>query len=272
MMDCISQYLAELGDYRRLGAEEEQVLTAAILRGDAAARRKMVEGNLRLVVHVAKRYATLGVPLEDLIQEGNLGLLSAARRFDPSRGSRFGTYAYRWILAAIGKALDDRWGMPVRAVSALRDAYRAEDRLTGDLGRRPHSIEIAGEIGISTAELGLLRGMGGAQTSLDSPTGEHDACLLDCLLDPDSLQPERETCRVLAREELSRILRDLPPRARIILALRYGLHGREGQSFQRIGDLLGLSGERVRQLDLTLREALRHRTDLNTLQEALIAD
>jgi RNA polymerase primary sigma factor len=260
-LDLFRLYLDEIGRHRLLTAEEEVELAQAIEAGDERARRRMIESNLRLVVSIARRYAATGLPLGDLVQEGNLGLLRAVEKFDWRRGVKFATYATWWIKQAIARGAADRGASPIRLpvhvdeqVGRLR---RAQARLTERLGRRPTSGELAAELGLPVATVLRLEAAPTAVASLDTPIGDDGVVLQDLLEDDPTTGPDELALEAVGRQALERALAGLPERARRVLVLRFGLDSGTPRTLEEVAAVMGVSRERVRQVELGALAALR---------------
>jgi RNA polymerase primary sigma factor len=260
----LQAYLQEIAKIPRLTPEEERELGLRVQRDrDEAALTRLVEANLRFVVSYAKRYRNLGVSFLDLIHEGNLGLLEAARRYDPARNVKFITYAVWWIRQAIMHALSDQrraFALPTK-LSAIASRYGQQVAgLAARLDRSPSPEEIAEDLQISTAEAEALRFVSGNDVSLSDPVrhDEDDARELAETLPQHSVPPaEDELLREALLQQLASALHDLEPKERDVMRRRFGLGGREAQTLQEIGDALGLSRERVRQIEARAKEKLR---------------
>jgi RNA polymerase sigma factor (sigma-70 family) len=250
----LAVYLKEIARIPLLDREAEQALARRARGGDAEARRRLVEANLRLVVHVARRYANRGLPLPDLIEEGNLGLLRAAEKFDPDRGTRFATYAVWWVRQAVVRALANQARtvrLPAHVELLLQRYLREEQRLTQALGRPPATAELAAALGMDVAEVEELAELRQRQAvSLDAPAGGEARRLGDVLADQSS-DPAAEAYRRLfgARADLVGVLDDLAVNERTVLRRRFGLEGEPAEMLEAIGRRLGLSRERVRQIE-----------------------
>ncbi len=255
----LSAYFEAMRRFPLLDAEGERDLALAAAAGDARARRRLVEANLRLVVAIARRHEGKGLPLADLVQEGNLGLLRAASRFDPGRGCRFSTYAYRWILQAVTRAVArDAPSQPVPAHigEGLRALGRVEASLTAHLGRMPSPAELAAELDVSVDHLRLLRRLGRPPLSLEGALLDGLA-LVERVADPTPVDPCEVACARSVEEVLAQDLPRLSSRERLILHLRYGLDDESPRTYRDIGERLGLSRETVRQIDRNLQARLR---------------
>ena len=257
-------YLREIGQVELLSPEEEAELARRIRQGDAASRDRMIRANLRLVVTIAKEYTKIGVPLLDLISEGNIGLMTAAEKYNPDKGTKFSTYAAWWIKQRIRRALRDQ-GKTIRLPAHLSDKLfrmrRATADLVQELGREPSAEEVAVRIGVPEktvrAWMELLR----EPVSLDQPAGDGDgkATVGDRVADQaaEDIGAGMDNRQLL--EEMEGHLKELPERERFILERRYGLNGREAESLEEIGARLGITRERVRQLQNAALERLHER-------------
>jgi len=227
------------------------------------ARRQMIQANLRLVVSVARGHMDWGVPLPDLIQEGNIGLMQAVRKFDLRRGCKFSTYAIPWIWQAINRAANEQGRivhLPGHVVDDLTKLSRARNNLTQKFGRQPKEKELASETGLPLKKVeSLLKVMSGVPVSLDAPVGEDGSEIGDFVPDEKAVQPEEESNASLLREELRKIMESLTPRERRVIELRFGLGGEYGRTLVEVGAELGLSKERIRQIEKEALAKLRHR-------------
>jgi RNA polymerase sigma factor (sigma-70 family) len=286
-LDLFRLYLDEIGRHPLLTAEDEVELSQAYEAGldaqlklaDTAAddparpdleavaergewaHRKMIESNLRLVVSIARRYSATGLPLGDLVQEGNLGLLRAVEKFDWRRGVKFSTYATWWIKQAIARGAADRGASPIRLpvhvdeqVGRLR---RAQARLAEGLGREASTAELAAELELPVQVVARLQGAATAVTSLDTPVGDDGAALQDFLEDDSAVGPDELALETVGREVLQRALADLPERGRRVLVLRYGLDTGTPRTLEEVAAVMGVSRERIRQVELSALSALR---------------
>jgi RNA polymerase primary sigma factor len=261
---ALSLYLAEIARIPLLTREQEVELAKRVAAGDAEAERQMVEANLRLVVHIARRYLHRGLSLGDLIEEGNLGLLRAVRKFQWQRGVRFSTYAVWWIRQSVTRALANQARLirlPVH-VEALYGKYRAtRTRLTQTLGRPPTVAEVARELKVPLEHLEGLDEVAATPLSLETPVGEGSVVLADVV--PDAAQPASDTMAGLLRREadLRGILDALPPNERAVLVSRFGLEGQTPMTLEAIGQRLGVTRERVRQIEAAALRKLRGRLE-----------
>jgi RNA polymerase primary sigma factor len=264
--DALQLFLREAGRHALLTAAQEVELAKKVERGDMQAKQRMIQSNLRLVVSIAKNYRNQGLPFLDLIQEGTLGLIRAVEKFDWRRGYKFSTYATWWIRQAVARALADKARtirMPVHIVERKQKMNRAERMLWTQLGREPTLAEIAEEAGLPLHQAYEVRAAARASLSLDQPVGEQeDAVFGDFVAGEDPL-PEEEVEVSLRSQALAQALGTLSERERQVLALRYGLDGSDPKTLEDIGRRLGLTRERVRQIEL---ETLRR---LATLREMI---
>ena len=259
--DDVRQYLREIREYPRLTVEEERELAAACARGDEESIRKMVNCNLRLVVSVAREYAGRGVPLLDLIQEGSIGLLVAARKFDYTLENRFSTYATKWIRQGVTRCLMNHSQMirvPVHTAERMRKVLTAKAALLQKLEREPTLEEIAQVCEIPAAKVSQLLQMNPETCSLDAPAGEMEDATLGVLLE-DVLSPEPQ--EELVREELKRtmdeLLSMLTDRQRMVLRLHFGMEDGICYSLEQISIRFGVSKERVRQIERQAMDRLQ---------------
>jgi RNA polymerase primary sigma factor len=247
---ALSQYLAEIGSHPLVSRDEEADLARRIRDGDERALEQLVSANLRFVVSVARNYVNRGIDLEELINEGNLGLITAARRYDETRGVRFLSYAVWWIRQAILAALG-RQGRIVRQpagrLERARRVSRATSRLSQGLHRPPREIEIAAELGVPVARVREVAGVGRGDVSLDAPLADgEETNLLELLPDQRTADPSEVFENAELIHALRRGVRCLPTREAALLRRYYGLDGREAETLGQIADSWGLSPERIR--------------------------
>jgi RNA polymerase primary sigma factor len=259
--DALGTYLREIGRHPLLTAADEVTLAKRIEKGDEEATVRMVTANLRLVVSIARRYRSTGIPLLDLIQEGNLGLLRAVEKFDWRKGFKFSTYATWWIRQAIQRGIADRGRtvrLPVHIHEQLVRLRRERRELEATLGREATPDELARAAGMSTERVLQLQGAGLAPLSLETPVGDSGETTIGDFVSDDREELFADVMRTVGRTELERALSTLPERERMILALRFGLTGEEPMTLERIGERFGLTRERIRQLEAKALAKLRH--------------
>jgi RNA polymerase primary sigma factor len=264
--DALQLFLRDAGRHALLTAAQEVMLAKRIERGDPDAKQRMIQSNLRLVVSIAKNYRNQGLPFLDLIQEGTLGLIRAVEKFDWRRGYKFSTYATWWIRQAVARALADKARtirMPVHIVERHQKLNRAERTLWTQLGREPTLEEIAEEANVELHQALEVRAAARASTSLEQPIGDSDDTVFGDFVAGEGPLPEEEVEVSLRREALREGLAALAERERRVLELRYGLEGDEPKTLEDIGRRLGLTRERVRQIEL---EALRRLESLREMQ------
>jgi RNA polymerase primary sigma factor len=269
--DTLQLFLNEIGRHRLLTPDEEIDLARRIERGDLAAKERMINANLRLVVSIAKKYQGSELTLLDLIQEGILGLIRAVEKFDWRRGYRFSTYATWWIRQAVERGMDAKARtikLPINLVRAQRKVARAENTLSLKLDRAPTDAEVAAEAQISLNDLNALRDAARTVTSLDRPLGEEDDASFGDLLPTDALGPEDEVHISLREQALRHALNELPERERTVVALRYGIDGGEPTPLREIGRRLGITPERVRQIESKALGRLGRMRELDALRQA----
>jgi RNA polymerase primary sigma factor len=265
--DGLQLFLRQIGKVRLLSAQGEVALAKRIERGDLDAKQKLVESNLRLVVSIAKNYRNQGLPFLDLIQEGTLGLVRAAEKFDYRKGFKFSTYATWWIRQAIARALADKARtirIPVQIVVKLNKIRRAERSLATALGRDPTPEEIAEVTGIDPEQVELIKRSAQAPISLEKPVGdEGDSEFGQLIADEQAESPYDRVVKILSNEALRDALENLSYRERRMLELRYGLGGQPPRTLDEVGRRFNVPRERIRQIE---RESLKKLQNLHEAQ------
>lgn len=271
--DAFQSYLHDIRSLGLLTHEEEIALARSAAAGDERARRKLIESNLRLVIAIARRYTSTGVPLIDLIQEGNLGLMRAAEKFDYQRGCHFGTYATWWIRQAVSRAAGEQSRMihlPEHVATRLRKVRRVAAQISQESGLDPLPEEIAEASNFGIDEVTDLLGVVEQPVSLDAPVDEEARySLSDTLEDCTSPAPADTASQHLLGEELHRALALLTPRERSVITLRYGIGDGHSRTLLEVGKELGISRERVRQLEVVALVKLRELRGSNALRECV---
>lgn len=261
VMDATQIYLSEIGFSPLLTAEEEVYYSRLSLKGDVAARKKMIESNLRLVVKISRRYLNRGLPLLDLIEEGNLGLMKAVEKFDPERGFRFSTYATWWIRQTIERAIMNQTRtirLPIHVVKELNVYLRAARQLTQKLDHEPSAEEIADMVDKPLEDVEKLLGLNEKITSVDTPVGYDDnKSLLDTLADENSVNPAELLTDENLRAHIESLLDELSENQQQVVARRFGLRGFEKATLEEVGKEIGLTRERVRQIQVEALKTLR---------------
>jgi RNA polymerase primary sigma factor len=269
--DALQLFLREAGRHQLLTAAQEVELAKKIERGDMPAKQRMIQSNLRLVVSIAKNYRNQGLPFLDLIQEGTLGLIRAVEKFDWRRGYKFSTYATWWIRQAVARALADKARtirMPVHIVERLQKMNRAERTLWTQLGREPTLDEIAEEANLTLQQAKEVKAAARASTSLDQPVGDQEDAVFGDFVAGDGPLPDEEVEVTLRSEALQDALAALPWRERQVIILRYGLVDSEPKTLEEIGKRLGLTRERVRQVEV---ESLKRLSKLQEMERIALS-
>ena len=265
-------YLREIGQIQLLTPQEEIDLAVRIKKGDREARTLMIKANLRLVVKIAHDYANLGLPILDLVSEGNIGLMKAVERFDPAKGGKLSTYAAWWIKQAIKRALANQSKtirLPVHLVDKISKMNRVASQMSEELGREPTDDELAEEVGLSSKTVSQLKTVSIRPTSLNAPINDDDATEFGDLVGDDDARTPFEFLRDKnLRDELSDVLEVLDGRERVIIFQRFGLDGARPRTLEEVGKKLGVTRERIRQVQnialMKLRLALRRKETPDT--------
>ena len=264
--DPVRLYLKEIGKYPLLTIEEEIALAKQIAEGtpeeQAAAKKKLSEANLRLVVSIAKRYVGRGMQFLDLIQEGNLGLIKAAEKFDYTKGYKFSTYATWWVRQAITRAIADQARtirIPVHMVETINKLIRVNRQLAQELGRDPTPAEIAKEMGISESKVREIIKIAQEPVSLETPIGEEeDSHLGDFIEDENAPAPAEVASNAMMREQLQEVLHTLTPREEKVIRLRFGLEDGQAHTLEEVGKEFNVTRERIRQIEAKALRKIRH--------------
>lgn len=273
VLDGVKAYLKSIGNHPRLSFDQEKELSVKALAGDRDAVNTLVECNLLLVVSVAKKYYGCGLPLLDLIQEGNLGLIKAAEKYDGSKGFRFSTYATYWIRQAISRALGDQSRtirIPANMVELLSKVKKATAELTQRLGRAPSDKEIAAHMGIELDKVQTVMDLAQATTSLDTPVDdEGETCMGDLIADHSAENPMANIIREANSQIIAAVFDTLGTREAEILKMRFGIDAEKAMTLEEVGQHYGLSKERIRQIENKAIRKLRNPIRAKMLKEAM---
>ncbi len=271
--DSVKMYLREIGAVALLTAEEEVELAQRIEKDDIEANGQLAEANLRLVVSIAKKYIGRGLEFVDLIQEGNLGLIKAVKKFDWRRGYKFSTYATWWIRQAITRAIADQARtirIPVHMVETINKLIRVQRRLVQDLGREPLPEEIAAEMDMDLKKVQHILKISQDTVSLETPVGEEeDSQLSDFIEDVDTLSPEESAAHQLLKNHIKEVLYFLTPREQRILRMRFGLDDGRGHTLEEVGQEFGVTRERIRQIEAKALQRLKKHRESKKLKDYL---
>ena len=269
--DTLQLFLKDIGKVPLLTAAQEVELAKRIELGEHAAKQAMVEANLRLVVSIAKRYRNQGLPFLDLIQEGTIGLVRAAEKFDYRKGFKFSTYATWWIRQAVARAIADKGRtirMPVHVVEKLNKIHRSERKLRAELAREPTAAEIAHDLDFTIEEVEQIRRSAQTPVSLEKPVGDDDESEFGHFLtDQTAPLPDEAAEVALRREALRSILGSLSPRERAVLELRYGLDGQQPRTLDEVGRTFNVTRERIRQIEHQSLKKLRALAEANNVRD-----
>ena len=271
-LDTLKSYLREVRRSTLLTFKEEQQLGKRVMAGDEHARQHMIESNLRLVISIGKRYMHRGFPFSDIVEEGNLGLIKAVEKFNYKRGFRFSTYASWWIRQYIERAIINQGKLvrlPVHVVERLNRYLNRTEHLVQALGREPRAAEVALKMKTSEEEVLDLKQLVRTTCSLDSPLNDRtDTFLRDVIEDPTGLSPDETADGVRRRAELMAWVRELPEKEQTVIVSRFGLDGGEAKTLEEIGRTMGLTRERVRQIEMAALARLRHTIERKTMTQA----
>lgn len=266
-------YLKEIGRVKLLSAKEEIELAERIKQGDMQAQEKMVEANLRLVVSIARRYVGRGILFLDLIQEGNMGLMRAIEKFDPTKGFKFSTYATWWIRQSITRAIADQGRtirVPVHMVERINKLTQVSRNLYQEMGREPTPEEIADFMEISVEQVKQAMEVADEPVSLEIPIGdEHNSVLSDFIEDKESIAPAEAAATQMLKEQLNEVLDTLSDREEQVLRLRFGLDDGQRRTLEEVGHVFGVTRERIRQIQSIAIRKLRHESRSELLRDYL---
>lgn len=251
--DSVRLYLREIGRVKMIKPDEEIELARRIAKGDGEAKKKLIQANLRLVISIAKKYVNRGLPFQDLIQEGNLGLIRAAEKFDHTKGFKFSTYATWWIRQAISRGLADKSRtirVPVHMVESINKLKKTSAKLSQELGRKPNEQELSNALEIPVSKVQEIMQADREPVSMEMPLSRDDETYIgDLIEDNENTRPDATTAEELMRQDLSRMLSQLTPRERDIMHLRYGLEDGRQRTLEEVGRLFNITRERVRQIE-----------------------
>jgi RNA polymerase primary sigma factor len=271
--DSLNAYIREIAKFRPLSGDEEKELARRVQAGDEDALQRLVEANLRFVVSYCKRYRGLGLSFLDLIHEGSLGLMEAARRFDPDRGVKFISYAVWWVRQAIFQALSEQhriFRLPQKLSGQVSKVGSARSTLARELDRAPTTAELAQKTDLTEHEVENALKVTGDDVSLSTAVGDDGTLELGDVIEQDSVPSvERELMRTSFEEQIRRIVSELDEKERQVISMRFGLDGEDPMTLQEIGEAMKLSRERIRQIESKAKEKLRRNQRASSLRGAL---
>ena len=271
--DPVRMYLKEIGQIKLLTMEEELALADRILAGDPVAKNILAEANLRLVVSIAKRYVGRGMLFLDLIQEGNIGLMKAVDKFDVMKGFKFSTYATWWIRQSITRAIADQARtirVPVHMVETINKLSRIQRQMTLELNREPTEDELAKKMGLSVDKIRDIYKISQEPVSLETPIGEEeDSHLGDFIKDENNMSPEEYATNEMLKDEIGEVLLTLTEREEKVIRLRFGLEDGKSRTLEEVGQMFGVTRERIRQIEAKALRKLRHPSRSRKLKDYL---
>ena len=269
-VDTLNVYIRDIAKFKPLTPDDEKVLGRRIQQGDQEALKRLVESNLRFVVHYAKRYRGLGLSYMDLIHEGSLGLMEAAKRFDPERNVKFISYAVWWVRQAIFHALSEHtrvFRLPQKLSGQVSRVTNARERLKAELERMPTTEELAERTALKPEEVEQLLMAAGDDVSLSASVGEEGSLELGDTLEQDTVPSvELELIRSSFERRIQSLVEDLDEKEREVIRMRFGLDGEEPKTLQEIGETMGLSRERIRQIESRAKEKMRRSREAQGLR------
>ncbi len=272
--DPVRMYLKEIGQIKLLTMDEELGLADRIADGDDTAKTILAEANLRLVVSIAKRYVGRGMLFLDLIQEGNIGLMKSVEKFDVTKGYKFSTYATWWIRQAITRAIADQARtirVPVHMVETINKLARIQRQLTLELNREPSEEELANKMGISVDKIREIYKISQEPVSLETPIGEEDDSHLgDFVPDERNMSPEDYATNEMLKDEISEVLLTLTEREEKVIRLRFGLEDGKSRTLEEVGQMFGVTRERIRQIEAKALRKLRHPSRSRKLKDYMV--
>ncbi len=272
--DPVRMYLKEIGQIKLLTMEEELELADRIMAGDQEAKTILAEANLRLVVSIAKRYVGRGMLFLDLIQEGNIGLMKSVEKFDVGKGFKFSTYATWWIRQAITRAIADQARtirVPVHMVETINKMARIQRQMTLELNREPSEEELAEKMGTSVEKIREIYKISQEPVSLETPIGEEDDSHLgDFVPDERNMSPEEYATNEMLKDEISEVLLTLTEREEKVIRLRFGLEDGKSRTLEEVGQMFGVTRERIRQIEAKALRKLRHPSRSRKLKDYMV--